>query len=131
MHALVSGWTISGIASYQSGQPYTPKVNSDLNNDQNSANDIAPGFTRNSLRLPSQFDLAPRITRDIPIFRDTRVQLIAEAFNVLNRHNVSGVNVTRYSYNATTNTLTPLTTFGFPTSSMGPRIVQLAAKVTF
>ncbi len=131
LHALASGWTISGIASYQTGQPYTAKVNSDLDNDQNSANDIAPGFTRNSLRLPSQFDFSPRITRDINVYHGTRLQLIAEAFNVLNRHNVSGVNPTRYSYNASTQTLTPLSAFGTPTSSSGPRIVQLAAKVTF
>jgi outer membrane receptor protein involved in Fe transport len=131
LHGLASGWTISGIASYQTGQPYTAKVNSDLNNDQNTQNDIAPGTTRNQFRLPSQFDLAPRLTRDISIFRDTRLQLIAEAFNVLNRHNVSDLNRTLYSYNATTSTLTPLTTFGFPTLSVGPRIVQLAAKVTF
>jgi outer membrane receptor protein involved in Fe transport len=129
--ALASGWTISAIASYQSGQPFSAKVNSDLNNDQNSANDLAPGTTRNQFRLPSQFDLAPRVTRDFNVFRGARLQLIAEAFNVLNRHNVSGVNVTRYSYNATSNTLTPLATFQTPTSSVGPRILQVAAKVTF
>jgi outer membrane receptor for ferrienterochelin and colicin len=129
--ALASGWTFSAIASYQSGQPYSAKVNSDLNFDQNASNDLAPGTTRNQFRLPSQFDLAPRVTRDFNVFRGARLQLIAEAFNVLNRHNVSGVNVTRYSYNATTNTLTPLATFQTPTSSVGPRIMQVAAKVTF
>jgi hypothetical protein len=131
LHVLASGWTLSGIVSYQTGQPYSAKVNSDLNNDRNGANDIAPGFTRNSLRFQSQFDVAPRITRDISIFRDTRLQLIAEAFNLLNKHNVSAVNLTKYSYNATTQVLTPNAAFGTPTSSVGPRIVQLAAKVTF
>ncbi|HEX9163568.1 MAG TPA: TonB-dependent receptor [Thermoanaerobaculia bacterium] len=131
LHALAAGWTISGIASYQTGQPYTAKVNSDLNNDQNTQNDIAPGFTRNSQRLPSQFDLSPRITRDIPLFRDMHMQLIAEAFNVFNGKNVNAVNQTRYSFNATTLTLTPVAAFGTPTSSVGPRIMQLAAKVTF
>jgi hypothetical protein len=131
MHTLVSGWTLSGIASYQTGQPYTPGVNVDLNNDGNSRNDIAPGYRRNSLRLPSQLDVSPRITRDIGIFRDARLQLIAEAFNILNRSNVNGVNTTRYSYNSSTQTLTPLATFGAPASSVGPRIIQLAAKVIF
>ena len=131
MHVLVSGWTLSGIASYQTGQPYTAGVNVDLNNDGNSRNDIAPGFRRNSLRLPSQLDLSPRITRDIAVFRDTRLQLIAEAFNLLNRSNVNGVNSTKYAYNASTQTLTPLATFGAPNSSAGSRIIQLAAKIIF
>jgi outer membrane receptor protein involved in Fe transport len=128
--AILGGWTISGIASYQSGQPYTAVVNTDLNNDGNASNDIAPGFTRNSLRLPSQISIDPRVSKDIPIF-NTRLQLIAEAFNVTNRKNVNGVNRTRYSYNSTTKVLTPLSTFQFPTSSVGPRIVQLAAKLSF
>ena len=131
LKALASGWTISGIASYQSGQPYTPSVNFDLNNDGNPSNDIAPGFLRNSKRLPSQFDLSPRITRDIGIYGSARLQLIAEAFNVLNRSNVNVVNRTYYSYNSTTKVLTPLTTFAFPTSSSGPRTIQLAGKITF
>ncbi len=130
LHVLAEGWSLSGIASYQSGQPYSAKVNSDLNNDQNSSNDLAPGTTRNQFRLPSQFDVSPRITRDFTV-HGTTLQLIAEAFNVFNRSNVNGVNPTMYSYNSSTNTLTKLATFGTPTSSSGPRIVQLAAKVTF
>ena len=131
LHALVSGWTISGIVSYQTGQPFSPTVSADLNNDGNSANDIAPGFRRNSLRLPSQMSVDPRITRDIHFFGDTKLQLIAEAFNVLNRHNVSNVNRARYSYNATTKVLTPNATFGVPSATSGQRIIQLAAKLTF
>lgn len=130
-HALASGWTISGIAFYQTGQPFTPNVNADLLNDGNPSNDIAPGFTRDSMRLPSIFEVDPRITRDIPIFGATRLQLIAEAYNIFNRHNVNGVNTAYYGYNATTKTLTPLATFGVPTSTAGQRIVQLAAKVVF
>jgi Carboxypeptidase regulatory-like domain/TonB dependent receptor len=130
-HAFASGWTLSGIFSYQTGQPYSAKVSSDLNNDQNSANDLAPGTTRNQFRFPSQLDLSPRITKDFGIIRDARIQLIAEAFNMLNRHNVTAVNNTLYSYNAATTTLTRLSTFGTPTATAGQRIIQLAAKVTF
>jgi outer membrane receptor protein involved in Fe transport len=130
LRALASGWSISGIAAYQTGQPYTPVVNADLNNDGNAANDIAPGFRRNSQRLPSQFSLDPRVTKDIHV-GGVMLQLIAEAFNVTNRSNVSNVNRTYYSYTAGTNTLTPLAPFGTATVSSGPRIMQLAAKVTF
>ena len=62
-HALASGWSVSAIMYYQTGQPFTPNVNADLLGDGNPSNDIAPGFTRNSRRLPSQFSLDPRITR--------------------------------------------------------------------
>ena len=131
VHALASGWTISGIVSYQTGQPFTPTVSADLLNDGNPSNDIAPGFLRNSKRLPSQFSVDPRITRDIPIFGAAKLQLIAEAFNVLNRHNVSNVNRAYYSFTAATSTLTPIASFGLPTATAGQRIVQLAGKVTF
>jgi len=130
MRALASGWSISGIISYQTGQPFSPTVSADLNNDGNAANDIAPGFRRNSFRLPNQFSVDPRITKDFD-FGVVRLQLIAEAFNLLNSSNVSNVNRAYYSYAAGTNTLTPLSTFRFPTVSSGPRIMQLAAKVSF
>lgn len=128
---LASGWTFSGIASYQSGQPYSASISTDLNNDGNSFNDLAPGFRRNSFRLPSQFDVSPRIARDIPLYHEAHLQLIAEAFNLLNGHNVSNVIRTYYSYTASTNTLTKNASFGVPTATAGQRIVQLAARVTF
>jgi hypothetical protein len=128
---VASGWTVSSIISYQTGQPYTPNVNSDLNNDGNPSNDIAPGFRRNSLRLPYQFSLDPRVSRDIGVYGGARLQLIAEAFNLTNAKNVNGFNRAFYSYNATTKVLTPLATFGTATSTSGQRIVQLAARATF
>jgi hypothetical protein len=129
MRALASGWTLSGIVSYQTGQPFTPNVNSDLNNDGNATNDIAPGFRRNSFRYPTQFSVDPRITRDIPLVAGTKLTLIAEAFNVLNKHNVTSVNRTYYSF--ANNTFTRLLAFGTPTSTLGQRVVQLAGKVSF
>ncbi|HEY8131593.1 MAG TPA: TonB-dependent receptor [Thermoanaerobaculia bacterium] len=130
LKALAEGWSISGIASYQTGQPYSALVSTDLNNDGNARNDLAPGTRRNQFRYPSQFSVDPRITRDIPLMR-VHLQLIAEAFNLFNRSNVNGVLQTYYSYNAATTTLSPISSFGGATSSAGPRIMQLAAKVTF
>ena len=113
----------------QSGQPYTARVGAvDLNNDGNTRNDIAPGTARNQFRLPSVVTFDPRIARDLPIGRG-RVQLIWEAFNLFNRDNITGVDPTFYSVSGTT--LTPGTTFGRPTVSLGERIMQLAVKMTF
>ena len=129
--AVFGGWSLSGILTIASGQPYTPTVTplTDLNNDGNNRNDIAPGFARNSQRYPMFMSWDPRLTKDIPI-GSVNLQLIAEAFNILNRSNVVGVTQTYWRVNAG-QTLAPISTYGFPTTSAGPRIVQLAAKVIF
>jgi outer membrane receptor protein involved in Fe transport len=126
---LVKNWSFSAIFTAQSGQPYTARVGAvDLNGDGNTRNDIAPGTTRNQFRLPSIVTLDPRIARDFPI-GDTRLQIIWEAFNLLNRDNINSVDNTYYSVSGTT--LTRATTFGRPLASSGERIMQLAVKLTF
>ncbi len=129
--AVLGGWSLSGIFTVASGQPYTPIVtpNTDLNNDGNNRNDIAPGYSRNSQNYPMFMTWDPRITKDIPI-GPVNLQLIAEAFNILNRSNVTGVTTTYWRVN-TGQVLTPVAAYGTPTSSFGPRIIQLAAKVIF
>jgi len=137
--AIFGGWSLSGIASYQTGQPYTAFLTFDLNNDGNARNDKMPGFSRNSFRLPSQFSLDPRITKDIGLFGGAKLQLIAEGFNVTNRSNVSVVRNTYAAVTTSGTTITRLTVqdkpgsnpFGLPTASAGPRILQFAAKITF
>jgi outer membrane receptor protein involved in Fe transport len=127
--ALLRNWSFSAILTAQSGQPYTARVGAvDLNNDGNTRNDIAPGTSRNQFRLPTIVSLDPRIARDIPFGR-SKLQLIWEAFNLLNRDNISGVETTYYSVNGLT--LTRNTAFGRPTATAGERIMQIAAKITF
>jgi hypothetical protein len=116
--AILGGWALSGIASYQSGQPFTFVATSDLNNDGNTRNDRQPGEARNAHRLPTIISVDPRLTKTIPLPRGFQAQLIAEAFNVFNRSNVNLVRNTASG-------------FGTPTASAGPRIVQLAAKLSF
>lgn len=131
--ALLGGWTLSGIVTYQTGQPYSALVGADLNNDGNNRSDRVPGAERNAERLPAILSVDPRITKDIPIFGAARVQLIAEAFNVFNRSNVSLERNTAYAFaNGTfVPQPNPLTGFGSPSASLGPRIIQLAAKISF
>lgn len=59
----------------------------------------------------------------------SKVQLIWEAFNLLNRDNINAVRTNLYSVSGTT--LTRITNFEEPTSSSGPRIMQLAVKFLF
>ncbi len=132
-HALLGGWELSGILTAQSGQPYTAFVNTDLNNDGNRSNERVPGSARNTHRLPSLFSLDPRVTRNLRMGERVNLKLIVEAFNVLNRQNITAVRTTQY--NVSGGALVPQTTgstaFGLPSNDLGPRILQLAAKFVF
>jgi len=136
---LTSGWTMSGIVSFQTGQPYSLTINGDLNNDGNNRNDRVPGTSRNSQRLPSLFSVDPRLSRHITA-GPVDVELIAEAFNVFNAKNVIGLQTIQYRLIG--GQLVPNTAFltactggqgctAAIAASTGPRIVQLAAKVSF
>jgi hypothetical protein len=125
---VLGGWTFAGIFSAQSGQPYSAYVSADINNDGNNRNDIAPGTTRNQYNLPKQVSFDPRVARDFPV-GGAKIQLIWEAFNLFNSDNINGVRTTLYSLSGTT--LLHVSNFGQPTSSNGPRIMQLAVKFNF
>ena len=125
---LTGGWTFAAIFTAQSGQPYSGYVSADINRDGNNRNDIAPGTTRNQFRLPAQVTLDPRIARDFGL-RRAKLQVIWEAFNLLNRDNISSVRTGLYTASGTV--LTRASNFGDPLTSSGPRIMQLAAKLTF
>jgi len=62
---LLDGWSVSWIATAQSGQPYSEVVSNDLNNDGNRSNDIVPAAaTRTGCGHPH---LDMRLSRKIPI----------------------------------------------------------------
>jgi outer membrane receptor protein involved in Fe transport len=145
--AALSGWQLSGILTAQTGQPYSAFLNSDLNNDSNSRNERVPGSARNTYNLPGLVSLDPRITKSFVFGERARLQLIGEAFNVFNRFNITGVRNTLYNVvtgNGTTACpgqaagqrclvpqLTGQTGFQQPFTDLGPRILQVAAKITF
>jgi hypothetical protein len=151
-HVLSSGWTVSGILQAASGQPYSSVVGSDLNLDSNN-NDRLPSTARNSFALPATWEFDPRIARTIKLWGETRnLQLFAEAFNVFNHFNVNGVRNTGYALKTVSASSNPcgvgFTTgqrclvqqnpttasqsyFGLPTADVGPRTIQLGAKINF
>jgi outer membrane receptor protein involved in Fe transport len=138
--ALLNDWSMSWIASVFSGYPYSALVTNDLNGDGNRSNDLVPG-SRDSYRLPSTRNIDLRLSRHIPLGKQVKLELIGEAFNLLNSTNVSAQN--RTLYNFTNGVLVPQTNLANPRSNFGvdsstqvnfedtQRIVQLAAKVTF
>jgi hypothetical protein len=138
--AVLGGWSLSWIASAFSGYPYSELVTNDLNNDGNRSNDIVPG-SRNTHRLPWTKNIDARLSRRIPFGKQVKLELIAEAFNLLNSTNISAQNRTLYDF--TNGVLVPRLNLSNPRSNFGvdsstqvnfedtQRIVQLAAKITF
>ena len=94
---VLQGWELSGIFNAQSGQPYSGLINFDLNNDGVFATDRAPGLGRNTFHMPASVSLAPRLTRNIKLGERANVQIIWEAFNVLNHANITYVNNIQYT----------------------------------
>jgi outer membrane receptor protein involved in Fe transport len=130
---VLDGWSLSWIAALQSGQPYSERVANDLNGDGNRSNDIVPG-RRNVQRLPTSYVVDMRVQRRVPLGDRMRLDLIAEAFNLLNTTNISARRDVLYDF--TGGVLVPRTNFGQDVGTQinfqdTQRIVQLAAKLTF
>ncbi len=131
-HGLLHGWTLSGILTAQSGQPYSARVGGvDLNNDGNTRNDLAPGTVRNEFRLPGNVTFDPRVAREISLSSRSRLTLIFEAFNLFNDDILSSVETGLYTASTQTSSLTPNTAFATPLTSVGERVIQLAIKLSF
>ena len=91
-------------------------------------------------RLPSIYNLDMRLSRKIPIGK-ARLELIGEAFNLLNTTNITSQNFTLYNFTGGVlvpqlNLANPRLNFGADRSTQvnfedTQRIVQVAAKVTF
>jgi outer membrane receptor protein involved in Fe transport len=129
--AILGGWSLSAILTTQSGQPYSARVGAiDLNGDLNTRNDLAPGTTRNQFNLPAQTTLDLRVARTFGL-GGAKLTTIAEAFNLLNRTNISSVNTTYYNPTLATGLLTPVSAFGQMLGVSDPRIAQLALKIAF
>jgi hypothetical protein len=85
----------------------------------------------------------PRLTRSFIIKERAKLQIIWEAFNVLNHANITAVNNAQYTVSgfssdcgiAGSPCLVPqsqgLTAFRSPVSSSGARVMQIAARITF
>ncbi|HXR97409.1 MAG TPA: carboxypeptidase regulatory-like domain-containing protein [Terriglobales bacterium] len=77
------GFKINPIFIARSGQPYTPILGFDTQNDGNDFNDRAGA--RNSLRQPALYDIDLRFVKDITLKgRGHHLDLFADVFNVAN-----------------------------------------------
>jgi len=130
--AVLRGYQLSIISTVQSGRPLAATVGGDPNGDTNTATDRTPYVGRNTYAGPNFASADARFTRDIPLYRDRAVlRLMFEAFNVTNRANFNAITTAQYNFTAATRVFTPNAAFLARTSTFDPRILQLAAKITF
>ena len=128
--------TLSPILTIASGRPFNLLMGFDANGDTNPNTDRPPLAGRNTGRGPgfSSFDL--RISKTFAFRgRDQRIEAIAEAFNIFNRVNYSGVNnVVGTSISAfdvegrRSRSATDPLAF---TSAFAPRQIQLGLRLRF
>jgi hypothetical protein len=90
-HAVLSkifnDWKLSGVLTMGSGRPVDAKVFGDPNQDGNSSNDRLPGYGRNAFLGPDYATTDLRLTRRLYLGPRCKLELVAEAFNALNRDN--------------------------------------------
>jgi hypothetical protein len=129
MRAVLGGWTLSSTFTYRSGTAENPGVGSDVNADGNSSTDrpIVNGTMteRNSYEGPDYASVNLRLSKRFRFDSRRALLLQFEAFNLFNRTNFGGLNMTWGT------TADPRDTFGTYTSANAPRQLQLGAKFEF
>jgi hypothetical protein len=85
--ALLNHWKMGGVFTFGSGRPFDARVAGDPNQDNNSMNDRLPGIGRNALVGPAYSTMDLRLSRQIRLGLRTKLELMAESFNLFNHLN--------------------------------------------
>ena len=155
---LANGWSLKPLLQFQSGLPYSATVGGTTPNQCYAAGCLQaagsglsgtgvsyiPQLGRNTFAYPSTVVVDLRAEKDFKFAEKYDVQLIGEAFNLLNHQNITGLTTQGYSLSnvqgatpaATTSSLVYQTSYGAVTSAnsnyaYGTRQVQLAARIVF
>jgi outer membrane receptor protein involved in Fe transport len=124
------GLRVSAILFARSGFPYTGVVGQDADGDGFSSNgsygDRPASLTRNSFRYPATVTLDTSVAYDVKLAGMQRLEVRLDAFNLLNRQNIS-------SYNTIIgqNPSAPPATFGTITGVRDQRQAQVAVRYRF
>ena len=129
--AILNGWTIAPILNAFSGQRNTATISGTAspggnatgagNNFSFPANTATPGggvngsggstrfalVPRNAFKQPNIWYVDLRLSRRFKITEGTKLEVLAEAFNLFNRTQITTVNTSIYSYDTTGTTANP------------------------
>jgi hypothetical protein len=136
---LLNGWSLSPIVTIYSGAPYSGVVSGTSLN-HTFGGTFLPILGRNTFRLPSLQNIDVRLSKRFRLTETMNLELLAEAFNVVNRTHVFGVNTTMYQ--RPTSSATTLNYNTSPTNPFGnitgtdstlyrERQIQFAARFSF
>lgn len=127
---ILGDWQLSMIMQHQSGRVFNLTTSGDPNLDGNVGSDRVPYAGRNTYRGPNFQSWDFRVTKDVPLGAErVKLRFIGEVFNLSNRANFNGIQVGQLIF--ANGIFRPTTNFGLPQSTFDPRILQLAAKITF
>ena len=114
------------IFTFGSGAPVNVVTGSDDNRTRAFPFTSRPlGVARNAARLPSSATLDLRILKYFPIKPHGKLDFVVEAFNLLNRTNVSRINAVFGHF------LMPQSTFGRPIEASSARQIQFSIDFEF
>ncbi|MDT7603534.1 MAG: hypothetical protein QOF61_1531, partial [Acidobacteriota bacterium] len=124
LRRALEGFQFSYIFSYASRLPFNVLTGTDRNADTNN-NDRPAGLGRNTGRGFDYASLDLRLSRQFRLTESFRAEVLAEAFNLLNRANYQVPN------NVFGGGSVPLATFSRPTAAADPRQCQLGLRLNF
>lgn len=128
LRGFLQGFQFSGIGTFGSGRPVDAEVSGDVNRDGRTT-DRLPGMGRNTFTGPDFQRIDFRISRRFSLADGASVQLLLEAFNLLNRANFGGTNRIIGRLSGTVITADPA--FLTHRSAFNPRIFQLGVRMAF
>jgi hypothetical protein len=103
-HAIFNGFTVSPVFSAKSGARYSAGVGGSpagglrvgINGGGMPSLSRFPLFSRNAFRLPKIVNVDLRISRRFRIMNQANLEILGEAFNLLNRTQVTELNTRMY-----------------------------------
>ncbi len=146
LNALANHWRLSTVVTFGSGRPFNATMAGDANQDGNVYNDRLPGYKRNAFIGPDYFTTDMRITRTLKVSARSRLELLAESFNLTNRTNSRVVISDDGFYNSAGQFVAYSTKangkmypgqfqinsqFLLPTNAYAPRQIQVSARLNF
>jgi len=144
MNAVLNGWQLGLIMTFESPHYFTKFAGFDANGDIFGNNDRVGIEPRNTFRGDTYQTIDTRVSRTFAVTERTRLEALAEAFNLLNTLNVHYYN-TAYgasdfcpaggpTYCGTGPFYiegSPNPSYGTPRALFNPRQLQLALRLTW